>query len=289
MFERSGNIATGYSDEMSNVNLLPERYVVINRVLANHPSLPRTSYSGFINEDVPVNPLTSSKFGGETPFLPKDKSWPSCVDCSTSKAFICQINLADIPQGVQEYIGLSSGLFQLFFCFECSPFEDVFDDIYILPQHKLDVPSLKLLAGAASTKLDLEAACVPGSVMKFIREIKNVQQTEGKQSKGYFTPRKYPEHFVTWTENSSKELMNCEELQQFLEDRNEWNLTATEVDAVYDFFDNMDEDLPICSPISGIKLGGYIVWIQGVEYPTCTTCNITMDTTFLQERESTRH
>ena len=55
-----------------------------------------------------------------------------------------------------------------------------------------------------------------------------------------------------------------------------------------EFYDAVDEDCEpavqnnITPPKSGIKLGGYIRWCQGIEYPTCPDCHIRMDTTFLQ-------
>ena len=34
--------------------------------------------------------------------------------------------------------------------------------------------------------------------------------------------------------------------------------------------------------LQGVKLGGYVSWVQGVEYPDCPDCKVEMKTTFLQ-------
>ena len=40
-------------------------------------------------------------------------------------------------QGIQTHIGLSSGLFQMFYCFECGDFAEVFDDLFIISQVRI--------------------------------------------------------------------------------------------------------------------------------------------------------
>ena len=38
----------------------------------------------------------------------------------------------------------------------------------------------------------------------------------------------------------------------------------------------------LCFFLQGVKLGGYVSWVQGVEYPECPDCKVDMKTTFLQ-------
>ena len=57
----------------------------------------------------------------------------------------CVSRLGVSIQDVQLHVGLQSGLFQLFYCLECSPYEDVFNDVQIIPKNQIDLPSLKLL------------------------------------------------------------------------------------------------------------------------------------------------
>ena len=81
-----------------------------------------------------VSPCPVFKFGGTKPYLGKDEPWPTCEECGDKKVFVCQIDISKIPEGARNHIGLHSGLFQFFFCFECGPFENVFADVSIIPQ-----------------------------------------------------------------------------------------------------------------------------------------------------------
>ena len=48
-----------------------------------------------------------------------------------------------------------------------------------------------------------------------------------------------------------------------------------------------DDNNVIGFPYSGIKLGGYIRWCQGVDYQTCPDCGVMMTITFLQMESTT--
>lgn len=249
----------GSPDETSEKKV-PE---VIQRLLADHPDVPRQSWAGSVDPSIPSNPSLASKFGGELPFMPADKAWPVCEECNDKKTFVCQINIRQIPKEMQSHIGLSSGLFQMFFCFECSPFQNVFDDVNIVPEKDLSVPQLKLLAGAAAGSTNVVAKNIPGSLKKFINEIKD----------GVKENPEYPQRFVKWDVCPYMEIMNSEELQtleQFGED---------EYDELDEFY---DEPGQIQGPSGDIKLGGYVAWVQSPEYPDCPDCKVSMKTTFLQ-------
>jgi len=309
--------------------LLPEeRFGLINQVLRDNPGILRSSFaavglpepgtpeettSGSKNtatsdaaeESAKTNAAqTATKFGGNRPYLAKDSAWPKCSKCEASKDFVCQINLAEIPKGIQTHIGLSSGLFQMFYCFECGDFAEVFDDLVIISQDQLNVPSLLLLAGEASTNVKYESKNVPESFKKFIRGVDSKVQSKSELP----SSTEYPEKLVRWEEKSAQEIMNYEEFtsknfvagdnpnEEALSEQYDDLMDLTYCEDVDEDEDEEDEEeekeeeeektvkitAKISGPASGIKLGGYVRWCQGVEYPTCPDCNVLMDTTFLQ-------
>ena len=66
------------------------------------------------------------------------------------QAFVCQINLSELPGAVQERLGRRAGLFQLFYCLECMPLYCT-QDIAVLPPAHL-VPSLKSQAARVAAR-----------------------------------------------------------------------------------------------------------------------------------------
>lgn len=60
--------------------------------------------------------LTTSKFAG-TPWLEKNESWPRCLNCKQPIQFLLQLNLGELPKG----INYGKGLLQLFYCNNQNP------------------------------------------------------------------------------------------------------------------------------------------------------------------------
>jgi len=264
MSRRDGEDPPGSPENESVEQEMPE---IIRQFLAEHPDAPRKAWIGSVDDVTPSNPRLASKFGGVKPYMPAGKVWPVCEACEDKKTFVCQINIRQVPKEIQSHIGLDSGLFQLFYCFECSEFDGVFKDVEIIPEKELCVPGLKVLAAEkAARSTNLKAKNIPGSVKKFINEMK-VAEDENE----------YPERFVKWEVAGYKEIMNSEELSDVI---------TQDMSDAYDELDEFyDADGMTRGPYGGVKLGGYVCWVQGVEYPECPDCKVDMKTTFLQISE----
>ena len=94
---------------------------LMDRVFKQYPDIVRTRWCPMLRHGVINNGKLKSKFGGDKPFRPDNFKWPVCNSCVTKKSFICQLNIETLPSEFQDKIKLSSGLFQLFYCFECIP------------------------------------------------------------------------------------------------------------------------------------------------------------------------
>ena len=97
---------------------------IVDRVLTQCPEILRTRWCpmripGAIYDT--QNTRLNSKFGGGKPFRPDNFKWPLCDYCEEKKSFVCQLNIETLPLEFQDKIKLSSGLLQLFYCFECMP------------------------------------------------------------------------------------------------------------------------------------------------------------------------
>ena len=122
---------------------------LIDHVFRSYPMLERSAWYlevRFANER---DSRHCTKFGGNKPFRANNFKWPVFGECGSHKAFVCQINIANLPHLLKEHIKMTSGLFQFFYCYECLPI-CCFEDIYIIQSSEL-LPSLKSLA---SEKVD---------------------------------------------------------------------------------------------------------------------------------------
>jgi len=214
-----------------------------------------------------------TKFGGAEPFRSEQFRWPKCVECGKQKTFICQINIAKLPTKVKLNIKRSDGLFQCFFCLDCMPFDGCFDDIYFLPESEL-IPNLQSLASKCVFQSDENTQKLPDALRSFVlthNEVYRRSDWEGFEEK----------QVESWVE-LKQEIPSCEEITG--SDGGEHIiLTRTDIteDELIDLEDN-EEESPLGFPNSGIKIGGYVKWCQGVEYPTCPDCKVKMTIMFLQ-------
>eukprot|EP00092_Neocalanus_flemingeri_P018493 GFUD01020013.1.p1 GENE.GFUD01020013.1~~GFUD01020013.1.p1 ORF type:complete len:293 (-),score=74.13 GFUD01020013.1:17-895(-) len=225
---------------------------------------------------------TGTKFGGAEPFRSKNFSWPKCLECKKQKTFICQINIEKIPEKIKLHIKRNDGLFQCFFCVECMPFDGCVDDICFVPSCEL-VPNLQSLVSRSIFHNNLTTKELPEALKSSVlihNEVFQQWDWEG------FEETKIEK----WVE-LKREIPRCEEIM----DGGEHIIlvqTGVTNDELIDMEDedvswgqDGEEDTPFQFPSSGIKLGGYIRWCQGVEYPDCPDCKVKMTITFLQMEE----
>ena len=134
---------------------------LMDRVLTQCPEILRTRWCpmripGAIYDT--QNTKLNSKFGGEKPFRPDNFKWPDCDFCGRKKSFVCQLNIEKLPVEFQDKIKMSSGLFQLFCCFECTPSQAeqlrtkrTYSNVNVIQKSEF-VPSLMSLASEAFAK-----------------------------------------------------------------------------------------------------------------------------------------
>ena len=122
---------------------------LIDHVLRSWPTLERSAWYLKVRPADERDSRHCTKFGGNKPFRANNFKWPVFGECGSHKAFVCQINIANLPHLLKEHIKMTSGLFQFFYCYECLPI-CCFEDIYIIQSSEL-LPSLKSLA---SEKVD---------------------------------------------------------------------------------------------------------------------------------------
>jgi len=217
----------------------------------------------------------ATRFGGNRPFRSSSFCWPICEECHAHKAFLCQINLERMPPPVQQQIKRYSGLFQLFYCLECTPL-DYFKDMNFVPKSDF-VPSLKALSAQAVVENNCRTKDLPDLVKSYIADI-----TEYVPEAEYDGDIFEEKEVAMWEELKWKEVPNFEEMVCHNNGVLAKKIGITpEDDDIY--IDDIDYDVnTILTPQGGIKLGGYIRWCQQIEYPTCPKCKLKMDVTFLQ-------
>ena len=148
----------------------PRQRDLIDYVLRSCPFLERFAWHP---EYLPVEEERDSrlctKFGGNKPFRRDNFTWPVCGECSDLKAFVCQINIANLPPLLQDHIKMTSGLFQFFYCHDCRH-DESFEDIYIIKSPDL-VPSLKSLAAEKVGGLKgYDPMALPPILRTFVKE-----------------------------------------------------------------------------------------------------------------------
>ena len=245
---------------------------LLRRLLHRCPDILRKSWIPVTEGETDKPGKFKTMFGGNQPFRPTNFKWPICEECHAHKSFLCQVNLSDLPPALQQHTGLSSGLFQLFYCLECMPL-NCFTDIYVVKETDF-VPSLTSLAAEVAVRE--KSFCkesLPKTLQNFVEDSTETPDIE-------FDGETFQEKVVfSWRESEEPEVPQPQEIQSFnegeLERRSE--LSQEELGRLYEALEESD-----CSPRGGVKLGGYVRWCQGVESPTCPTCQTLMTVTFLQ-------
>ena len=213
---------------------------------------------------------TVTKFGGREPFRSSKFQWPKCSECEKQKTFICQINISSLPEQFKLMINRYDGLFQCFFCLGCMPYDGCFNDIYFVPESEL-LPDLQSLVSKFLFQNSINISRLPQALKSSLlvqNEVFKQWDWEGFEEK----------KVGGWSE-LKLEIPSIDEIIDDVEHKILINTNITE-DELTDMEE--DENSGMGFPSSGIKLGGYIRWCQGVEYPTCPDCEVMMTITFLQ-------
>ena len=237
------------------------------------------------------NTKLNSKFGGDKPFRPDNFKWPACDFCGRKKAFVCQLNIETLPVEFQEKIKFSSGLFQLFNCFECIEKHTV-----NIVQKSEFVPSLMSLASEAFAKRkSSDMNYLPRKLREYVENFTESAPAMGSREEVVINWRKELEivdetDFNTevapnirfLTENEKEEFLNilstdypdpssrCGNTIGALE---YWSITHNNIDVI----DAGDH----CRT----KIGGWMGWDGHLDWelPECPDCGDEMDTNFLHE------
>jgi len=278
------------------------------------PELIQKSWKPKESDPDPTRPLKmSSKFGGSTPWVSDTYKWPSCKAGEPDQhlmSFLCQMNLAHLPSELKEKLNICDGLLQCFQCIkeDCSPNENCFDKVRIVPQEALQDNSLCYLSAVASKELDLTG--LPVLVREYVEEIWNSSSTMPpvavpqkkrvtKSRQGHpmlkrlqpwnghpesrlkkLKPTIFGEHFVgSWTENEVLEIPVHYEIGQNYEVLAKLGMTEQDMAKMNRAYLNGvdysgdDSEVNIRSPNESIKVGGWIGWDRfDAKYPTCPDC-----------------
>lgn len=217
-----------------------------------------------ITNGTETDPL-ASKFGG-LPYLP-DGTWPTCPGCHEPMQLFVQLNLATLPESSTAYA--TDGMIQLFYCVGTEA-EDL-----------------------CEMSIENFQAFSPGKVCRFIETLP--RSAEFPSPPPRFRPYEC-ENLVRWEEfadypNSEafKRLglsIEFDVSRKFINAKVEWPVGNIKLNnwrkKRYDF--NTDLVSPISQAAEGSKLGGWPLWIQNEEYPTCPQCSSEM--TYLLQIDS---
>jgi predicted DNA-binding WGR domain protein/uncharacterized protein YwqG len=202
--------------------------------------------------------ITDSKFSG-IPFLLEGESIPTCGCCGKPLQLLLQLNLKQIPQDLQGQIG--EGLIQVFYCTNQICEREGSNEQSYIWQAFSNRHFLRLITPHSSLN---------GSIQ-------------------------IPETYFP-----AKTILNWE-MQTDVPDSQEWERHGIAIE--YDFEDEFEarvscpefgisfstdeEELEeyIGQAIGGDKLFGYPHWVQGIEYPKCHKCQVTMELVFQIDSE----
>jgi len=221
---------------------------------------------------------TASRFGGNRPFRRKNFRWPRCDECKDQKNFLLQLEVRTLPAEARTLAGLQEGLLQVFYCLSCSPYRDVFADLYVISAAEM-VPSLQGSAAMAIVKAGLDLEGIP-------RKLKEIIEGYTEEFHGGHKEELEEIEVGDWV-TAGREIPSYTEM---LENKTE---LLEEAGISFDVLEEaMNEDSESLGElrwhIPSVKLGGWIRWVQGVEYPTCPECNVEMNVPLLQMEDTTK-
>ena len=239
-----------------------------------------------------------TKFGGSNPFRGNNFRWPMCQDCESPKTFICQIEVAKIPDENIHNLLKNFGLLQCFWCMPYGCVHDNWEDenpFRLILKSEM-IPSLQILSAIAVYESKGDTSVLPSELKKLKKLVKNVnEQFEDFNGENLDSYVGKEVQVKSWIESDIKEIPMPEEIS--------WNNKISEtvlkvpgmtqdilneVTFMQQFDDAASacvEARPIATPQFGVKIGGYVRWFEdhGYEgYSTCDDCHVKMDVHFLQ-------
>merc|ERR1712126_738929 len=86
---------------------------------------------------------------------------------------VCQVNIEELPVLMQENIGKTSGLIQIFYCLTCGnedpPEHPLFEDLTFIPKSEF-ILSLQSLAAVEISKHSLDKTELPTQLQKYVED-----------------------------------------------------------------------------------------------------------------------
>ena len=243
------------------------------------------------------NTKLNSKFGGDKPFRPDNFKWPECDFCDRKKSFVCQLNIKTLPVEFQEKIKLSSGLFQLFYCFECVPSQVVrlktkrmYSNVNIVQKSEF-VPSLMSLAAEAFAKRkSSNMNDLPRKLREYVENFTERAPSTGSREKVVINWRKelevvdefdfnteFAPNIRFLTDNEKEDFLNT--LTMGYPDPR--SIYGEEIGAL-EYWSITHNNINVRDDHCQTKIGGWI-GTHSTERPECPDCGEEMDTNFLHE------
>ena len=246
------------------------------------------------------NTKLNSKFGGDKPFRPDNFKWPACDFCGRKKAFVCQLNIETLPVEFQEKIKFSSGLFQLFYCFECIQSQVVeletkrkYSTVNIVQKSEF-VPSLMSLAAEAFAKRkSSDMNDLPRKLREYVENFTESAPATGSREKVVINWRKELEVVNEFDFNiefaPNIRFLTMDEREEFqhtltMEYPDPSSIYGEEIRAL-EYWSITHNNINVRDDHFQTKIGGWIGSTYSTEPPECPDCGEEMDTNFLHENE----
>lgn len=233
-----------------------------------------------------------TKFGGSNPFRGNNFIWPRCSDkdCDRQKSFICQINLATIPDKSIRHLLKDFGLYQCFVCTNmlCSRVCNIFNDLEepdhmrFIPKSEM-IPSLKTLASFTVFESKADTDNLPKVLKEFV-EKNNEQLEEYDENEHEYVGEE--KQVKSWKLSNVKEVPITYEMMNAdykLSNRllSLPGITEDLLRSINNY--EVDDARPIATPQDGVKIGGYVRWFEeNFHYSRCKDCELVMDIPFVQ-------
>jgi len=201
--------------------------------------------------------IFESKFSG-IPLLTEGESWPHCKYCGKPMMFFLQINLDVIPEELKAEWNMREGILQMFYCTE----EEASGSENKNGENML----IRILDNSGKPSADIK---IPEGLTLFPPK----KIIEWKESFDYpiFNELEYlgiKPRIDTDADITIEMLEECGFDDYDPEDIKEGALDEGEhYDIVWEVLNEI-----IKRPLSGEKLGGWPLWVQEVNYPTCPVC-----------------
>lgn len=245
-----------------------------DKFVTHFPQLVRSAWKPE-KATTPSENWRASRFGGKRPFRRTNFRWPRCEECNHQKCLLVQLDVFTLPQEAQELSGLKEGLLQVFYCLSCTPFRDVFSDLWVVPPTEL-VPSLQCLAASTIMAAGIPLGGLPTKLKDAVEGY--TEQFDSAKCQGL------EEVEVAAWRHLGKEIPSMTELREEAEALEQAGITEEALEKQCDSNDSKIGHLHWHIP--NVKLGGWVRWCQDIEYPVCSRCNVEMRLPLLQMEQT---